>query len=298
MPKVYRMLRRLLVVVLLLALRPEPASAASAKKIAGDASAALQQLYATTPAAKVLGSQAKAILVFPRILKAGFMVGAQGGNGALRKGGKTVAYYNTVAASYGFQAGVQAFSYALFLMTDSAVEYLDHSGGWELGTGPSLVVADVGAAKSPAGRGRDRAATARVRRPRRLRPLPSHGGRGLEGLPARARDAAGHPGDRARQLRRRDRHVRRRDIDLLPQGRPLLRTHRRPGRRPRRLRGQVHLRRLPAAAVPRPVPGRPDASALDRLGRETAASGRRALVSSVSRRAHRPSRSTALDAPP
>src|SRR5438067_4460078 len=99
MPKVYRMLRRLLVVVLLLALRPEPASAASAKKIAGDASAALQQLYATTPAAKVLGSQAKAILVFPRILKAGFMVGAQGGNGALRKGGKTVAYYNTVAAS-------------------------------------------------------------------------------------------------------------------------------------------------------------------------------------------------------
>src|SRR6059036_780305 len=125
MPKVYRMLRRLLVVALLLALRPETASAA-----------------------KVLGSQAKAILVFPRILKAGFMVGAQGGNGALRQGGKTVAYYNTVAASYGFQAGVQAFSYALFLKTDSAVEYLDHSGGWELGTGPSLVVVDVGAAKS------------------------------------------------------------------------------------------------------------------------------------------------------
>src|SRR5213080_4442153 len=132
MPKVYRMLRRLLVVVLLLALRPEPASAASAKKIAADASAALQQLYATTPAAKVLGSQAKAILVCPRILKAGFMVGAQGGNGALRKGGKTVAYYNTVAASYGFQAGVQAFSYALFLMTDSAVEYLDHAQGRRL----------------------------------------------------------------------------------------------------------------------------------------------------------------------
>ena len=148
MYKDHRALGGLLVVALLLAGRPEPTSAASGKKIAGDASAALQELYATTPAAKVLGSQAKAILVFPRILKAGFMVGAQGGNGALRKGGKTVAYYNTVAASYGFQAGVQAFSYALFLMTDSAVEYLDHSGGWELGTGPSLVVVDVGAAKS------------------------------------------------------------------------------------------------------------------------------------------------------
>jgi lipid-binding SYLF domain-containing protein len=142
------MLGCLLVAALFLAGRPEPAAAASAKKIAADASAALQRLYATTPAAKGLGAQAKAILVFPSILKAGFMVGAQGGNGALRKRGKTVAYYSTAAASYGFQAGVQSFSYALFLMTDSAVEYLDHSGGWELGTGPSLVVVDAGAAKS------------------------------------------------------------------------------------------------------------------------------------------------------
>ena len=76
------------------------------------------------------------------------MVGAQGGNGVLRKGGKTVGYYNNVAASYGFQAGVQSFSYVLFLMTDSARQYLDKSDGWELGTGPSLVVLDKGKAKS------------------------------------------------------------------------------------------------------------------------------------------------------
>jgi hypothetical protein len=137
MHRTHRMIGCLLVAALFLAGRPEPAAAASAKKIAADASAALQRLYASTPAAKGLGAQAKAILVFPSILKAGFMVGAQGGNGALRKRGKTVAYYSTAAASYGFQAGVQSFSYALFLMTDSAVEYLDHSGGWELGTGPS-----------------------------------------------------------------------------------------------------------------------------------------------------------------
>ena len=134
--------------LLLAAGAPAPASAASASQISRDASAALQRLYATTPAAKMLGSHAKAILIFPKILKAGFMVGAQGGNGALRRGGKTVGYYNTVAASYGFQAGVQSFSYALFLMTDSAVEYLDQSGGWELGTGPSLVVVDTGTARS------------------------------------------------------------------------------------------------------------------------------------------------------
>jgi lipid-binding SYLF domain-containing protein len=125
-----------------------PALAASARQINSDATAALGRLYRTSPSAKILAGKAKAILIFPKILKAGFMVGAQGGDGALRKGGKTVAYYNNVAASYGFQAGIQSFSYVLFLMTDSAVEYLDRSGGWELGTGPSLVIVDSGMAKS------------------------------------------------------------------------------------------------------------------------------------------------------
>jgi lipid-binding SYLF domain-containing protein len=37
-------------------------------------------------------------------VKAGFMVGAQGGDGAMRKGGKDVGYYRSLAASYGFQA--------------------------------------------------------------------------------------------------------------------------------------------------------------------------------------------------
>ena len=74
------------------------------------------------------------------------MVGAQYGDGALRKKGKTVGYYNSVAASYGLQAGVQKYGYVLFFMTDSAQEYLDKSDGWELGTGPSIVVLDAGTA--------------------------------------------------------------------------------------------------------------------------------------------------------
>jgi len=60
------------------------------------------------------------------------------------KGGKPVGYYRTAAASYGLQAGAQKFGYALFFMTDSALPYLDKSGGWELGSGPSLVVDDEG----------------------------------------------------------------------------------------------------------------------------------------------------------
>lgn len=124
------------------------AVAGSAAEINRDVDAALAKLYASVPEARQLGNQAKAVLVFPSIVKAGFLFGAQYGEGALRSRGKTAGYYNTVAASYGLQAGVQAFGYALFLMTDSAVRYLDTSGGWELGTGPSVVILDVGAAKA------------------------------------------------------------------------------------------------------------------------------------------------------
>jgi lipid-binding SYLF domain-containing protein len=113
-----------------------------------DANAALKQLYLDTPAAKMIGDKAKAVLVFPNIVKAGFIVGAHYGEGVLLVNGKLVAHYNSVAASYGLQAGVQSFGYAMFLMTDKALQYLDKSDGWELGVGPSIVVVDLGKAKS------------------------------------------------------------------------------------------------------------------------------------------------------
>lgn len=109
---------------------------------------ALQQLYASQPAAKALGSKARAILIFPDILKGGFMVGAETGNGVLRQNGRTTGYYNISAASYGFQAGLQTFGYALFLMNDSAMAYLHNTGGWQIGVGPSVVVVDQGMAKT------------------------------------------------------------------------------------------------------------------------------------------------------
>jgi lipid-binding SYLF domain-containing protein len=125
-----------------------PAVAGSAAEINRDVAAALTKLYATVPETRSLGSQAKGILIFPSIVKAGFLFGAQYGEGALRQRDKTTGYYSSVAASYGLQAGIQSFGYALFLMSDSAVRYLDSSGGWELGTGPSIVILDVGAARA------------------------------------------------------------------------------------------------------------------------------------------------------
>jgi lipid-binding SYLF domain-containing protein len=123
--------------------------AGSASDITRESNAALQNLYASNPEARQLAKRAKGILVFPGIVKAGFLVGAQyGSGGALFKKGRTAGYYNIAAASYGLQAGVQSFSYALFFMDNDSLNYLDSSAGWEIGVGPSIVVVDEGMAKS------------------------------------------------------------------------------------------------------------------------------------------------------
>lgn len=124
------------------------AYAESAVGIDADADAALIKLYESQPVAKMLAEKSSAILVFPNIVKAGFLVGGAYGEGTLRKKGKTVGYYNSVAGSYGLQAGAQSFGYVLFLMTPSAVKYLNGSKGWEIGVGPSVVVVDEGIART------------------------------------------------------------------------------------------------------------------------------------------------------
>ncbi len=129
-------------------LSPAAALAASASAINRDARAALADLYRHTPGAKALGDKAVAVLVFPSIVKGGFIFAGQFGDGALLKGGKTVAYYRSLAVSYGFQAGAQAFGYVLFFMDDASLQYLDNSAGFELGVGPSLVVLDAGFGKN------------------------------------------------------------------------------------------------------------------------------------------------------
>jgi lipid-binding SYLF domain-containing protein len=128
---------------------------ATAAEINRDAKSALEKLYAKSPKANALGEKAIGVLVFPGITKGGFMVGGQYGEGALLKKGKSQAsaqvwsvtgYYSTVQVSYGLQAGIQKYGYALFLMTDSALKWIDKSDGWEIGTGPTIVVMDTGAA--------------------------------------------------------------------------------------------------------------------------------------------------------
>ncbi|HKA34505.1 MAG TPA: YSC84-related protein [Candidatus Binatia bacterium] len=125
-----------------------PSLAASAGQIDREAAQTLNTLYKNNPGAKALGDKAVAVLVFPSIVKGGFIIAGQFGDGALRKNGKTAGYYRSLAASYGFQAGAQSFGYVLFFMDDDSVRYLDRSDGWEVGTGPSLVVLDQGFGKN------------------------------------------------------------------------------------------------------------------------------------------------------
>lgn len=127
----------------------QPASTgASAAEIDRNAKGALETLYGHDPRARELAARSTAILVFPRVIKAGLLVGGQTGDGALIEKGRAVAFYNIAAGSFGLQAGVQSFAYALFFITPQSLDYLRKSDGWAVGTGPSVVVVDQGVAKA------------------------------------------------------------------------------------------------------------------------------------------------------
>ncbi len=127
---------------------PGLALADSASEIDRKVTEALNTLYDTSPGAKVLSKKAKGMLVFPKIVKLGFLAGTQIGDGALRENGISSGYYRSVAASFGLQAGLQAFDYVLMFMDDESLDYLNRSHGWELGIGPSVVVLNKGVAVS------------------------------------------------------------------------------------------------------------------------------------------------------
>jgi len=123
-------------------------AADDAAELTKDGEAALTSLYAKAPAAKALSAKTLAILVFPKITKAGFGIGGQSGEGVLLKKGKSVAYFRTSGASMGMQIGAQTYGYAMFLMTEKAVASLTQGNGFEVGVGPSVVVMDEGMAKN------------------------------------------------------------------------------------------------------------------------------------------------------
>ena len=109
---------------------------------------ALHMLTSTNPFAADLAKKAKAVLIFPNIVKAGLIFGGAYGEGVLKQGSKVSGYYNSVTASWGFQAGAQSYGYVVFLMSKKAIKYVHDTHGWEIGTGPTVVVVNEGVAKN------------------------------------------------------------------------------------------------------------------------------------------------------
>lgn len=123
-------------------------AASTADELHSEAKDALNKLYRTSPVALDISKKARAVLVFPNIVKAGLVFGGAYGEGVLLKGGSPDSYYNSVSLSWGLQAGAQSYGYAIFLMNDAALDYLDKSEGWEIGVGPTVVVVNEGVAKN------------------------------------------------------------------------------------------------------------------------------------------------------
>jgi len=121
------------------------AQARSAARITAQGEVALAKLEAREPRARMLAHHAKGVLVFPSIFKAGLVFGGESGNGVLLIHGRPAGYYNLSGGTWGLQIGAEKFSYALFFMNDSALRYLRRSGGFAVGTGPSIAVLNKGA---------------------------------------------------------------------------------------------------------------------------------------------------------
>jgi lipid-binding SYLF domain-containing protein len=123
-------------------------AASRAVDINKHADEALEVLFRTNPVAADIAKQSRAVLVFPSIVKAGLVFGGAYGEGELKQGPQVLNYYNSFSASWGLQIGAQAYGYAVFLMSEKALEYIDRSEGWEIGVGPTVVIVNEGIAKN------------------------------------------------------------------------------------------------------------------------------------------------------
>lgn len=132
----------------LVAHQPRIALAASGPELVAAAESALQKLYAETPTARTHADKAAGILVFPKITKAGLVVGGAGGDGVLMIDEKPAGFYSLTAGSIGLQAGYEEFSSAMMFMTEEALTKFRASSGWEAGVDAGVTVIDKGAGGS------------------------------------------------------------------------------------------------------------------------------------------------------
>lgn len=122
-----------------------PARGASASAIDRRADAVLKQLYGEVHGAGALVKNARGVLIFPDVYRAGFGVGGEYGNGTLRIRGRSVQYYNIVGVSFGLQFGAERRAVVLVFLDKDALEDFRCSDGWKVGVDGSVVLAKIGA---------------------------------------------------------------------------------------------------------------------------------------------------------
>jgi lipid-binding SYLF domain-containing protein len=118
--------------------------AKTAGEINASVNAAMNRFYKQVDGAKEFMGQAKAVLVMPNVTKAGFFAGGQYGEGALRVGGKTSAYYNLIAGSFGFTFGAERMDIIIAFMTDDALKGFRKVKGWEVGVDGNVALVNIG----------------------------------------------------------------------------------------------------------------------------------------------------------
>lgn len=136
------------VMALAVAFTAPAAVAESATSISAGVSSTLRHFYSHVGGSRELVSKARGVLVFPSIVKAGFGVGGEYGEGELLLGGRSGGYYNSVSASIGFQLGVQERSVVILFMTDEALAQFRNTKGWKVGVDGSVAIITVGAGGS------------------------------------------------------------------------------------------------------------------------------------------------------
>jgi lipid-binding SYLF domain-containing protein len=120
-------------------------NASKRQEINAGVDATLSRMYASVPGSRELVSRARGVLVFPKVLQAGFVVGGEYGEGALRTGRTTAGYYNLVSGSFGLQAGGQSKAVIFLFMTDDSLNAFRSRNGWSAGGDASVAVLKMGA---------------------------------------------------------------------------------------------------------------------------------------------------------
>ena len=139
---------KMFLVILALLFSSSMAYSETAREIDVSVDVALERFNKEIPGADSFVKKAKGVLVFPKVIKAGFVVGGEYGEGALRVGGKTIEYYNTIAGSLGFQLGAQTKTIILVFTKKRALRKFRRSDGWKAGVDGSVALISLGAGDS------------------------------------------------------------------------------------------------------------------------------------------------------